>query len=62
MSYHIVFIFMNNLIKSNEIDVNLHKRYNILLKKVILLFSIVLSIKAFINIDQIIHYLFIELI
>ena len=62
MSYHIIFIFIDDLIKSNEIDVKFHKRYNILLKKIILSFNIILLIKVFINIDQIIHYLFIKLI
>ena len=62
MSYYIIFIFINNLIKSNKIDIKFYKKYNILLKRIILLFKIVLSIKVFINIDQIIHYLFIKLI
>ena len=62
MSYHIIFVFIDNLIKSNEVGVEFHKRYNILLKEVILSFNIVLLIKVFVNIDQIIHYLFIKLI
>ena len=62
MLYYIIFIFINNLIKSNKIDIKLYKKYNILLKKVILLFNIVLSIRVLVNIDQIIHYLFIKLI
>ena len=33
MLYYTIFIFINNLIKSNEIDVKLYKRYNILLEK-----------------------------
>ena len=32
MSYHIIFIFINNLIKSNKIDVKFYKKYDILLK------------------------------
>ena len=62
MSYYIVFVFIDNLIKSNKVGVKLYKKYNILLKKVILSFNIVLLIKIFININQIIHYLFIKLI
>ena len=44
MSYYIFFIFFNNLIKSNEVDVKLYKKYNILLKWVILSLNIILSI------------------
>ena len=62
MLYYIIFIFINNLIKSNEIDIKFYKRYDILLKGVILSFNIILSIKVLINVDQIIHYLFIKLI
>ena len=62
MSYYIIFIFIDNLIKSNKIDIKIYKKYDILLKKVILSFNIILSIKIFINIDQIIYYLFIKLI
>ena len=62
MSYHIIFIFINDLIKSNKVDVEFYERYNILLKKVILSFNIILLIKVFVNIDQIIHYFFIKLI
>ena len=51
MLYYIVFIFIYNLIKSNKVDVELYKRYNILLKKVILSFNIVLFIKVLVNID-----------
>ena len=51
MSYYIVFIFIDDLIKSNEVDVKLYKRYNILLKGVILLFNIILLIKILVNID-----------
>ena len=51
MSYHIIFIFIDNLIKSNEIDVKFYKKYDILLKGIILPFSIILSIKIFINVD-----------
>ena len=62
MLYHIIFIFIDNLIKSNKIDIKLYKKYNILLKRVILSFNIILLIKVLTNIDQIIHYLFIKLI
>ena len=62
MSYHIIFIFIDDLIKSNEIDIEFYERYNTLLKKVILSFNIVLSIKVLMNVDQIIYYLFIKLI
>ena len=62
MLYHIVFIFIDNLIKSNKIGVEFYKKYDILLKRVILLFNIILSIKVLINVDQIIYYLFIKLI
>ena len=62
MSYHIIFVFIDDLIKSNKVGVEFHKKYNILLKKIILSFNIVLSIKVFVNVDQIIYYLFIELI
>ena len=62
MSYHIIFVFIDNLIKSNKIDVKLYKKYDILLKEIILSFNIILSIKVFVNIDQIIHYFFIKLI
>ena len=62
MSYYIIFIFIDDLIKLNKIDIKFYKRYNILLKEVILSFNIVLSIKIFINVNQIIHYLFIKLI
>ena len=51
MSYHIIFIFINNLIKLNEIDVKFYEKYDILLKGVILLFNIVLLIKILVNID-----------
>ena len=51
MSYYIIFIFINNLIKSNKVDVKLYKKYNILLKRVILSFNIVLSIKVLVNIN-----------
>ena len=62
MSYHIIFIFIDNLIKSNEIDIKFYEKYNILLKGVILSFNIILLIKILVNIDQIIHYFFIKLI
>ena len=32
MLYYIIFNFINNLIKLNEIDVKFYKKYNILLK------------------------------
>ena len=51
MSYHIIFIFIDNLIKLNKVDVKFYKRYNILLKRVILPFNIMLLIKVFINVD-----------
>ena len=51
MLYHIIFVFIDNLIKLNEIDVEFYKRYDILLKKVILLFNIILLIKILVNID-----------
>ena len=60
MLYYIIFIFINNLIKSNKVDIKLYKRYNILLKEVILSFNIVLLIKILVNIDQIIHYFFVK--
>ena len=51
MSYYIIFIFINNLIKLNKVDIKFYKRYNILLKKIILSFNIVLLIKVFVNIN-----------
>ena len=51
MWYHIIFIFINNLIKSNKIDVKPYKKYDILLKRIILSFNIILSIKILMNID-----------
>ena len=51
MLYYFIFIFINNLIKSNKIDVKFYKRYKILLKWIILSFRIVLSIKILVNID-----------
>ena len=62
MSYYIIFVFIDDLIKSNKIGVKFYKKYDILLKGVILSFNIVLSIKILINIDQIIYYFFIKLI
>ena len=62
MSYYIIFIFIDNLIKSNKIDVEFHKKYDILLKEIILSFNIILSIKVLVNVDQIIYYFFIKLI
>ena len=32
MLYYIIFIIINNLIKSNKINVKFYKKYNILLK------------------------------
>ena len=51
MLYYIIFIFINNLIKSNKIDVKFYKKYNILLKEIILLFNIILLIKIFVNVN-----------
>ena len=51
MSYYIIFIFIDNLIKSNKVDIEFYKKYNVLLKRVILLFNIILLIKVFVNID-----------
>ena len=62
MLYYIIFIFIDNLIKSNKVDIKFYKKYNILLKEIILSFNIILLIKVLINIDQIIHYFFIKLI
>ena len=51
MLYYIIFIFINNLIKSNEIDVKFYKKYNILLKWVILSFRIILLIKILVKVN-----------
>ena len=51
MLYHIIFVFFNNLFKSNEVDVEFYKWYDILLEWVILSFSIILSIRILVNVD-----------
>ena len=51
MLYYIVFVFIDNLIKSNKVNVKFYEKYNILLKKIILSFSIILSIKILVNVD-----------
>ena len=51
MLYNIIFVFINNLIKSNKIDVKFYKKYEISLKWVILSFRIILLIKILINVN-----------